>query len=249
MAYWTAMTQQIINDTVARVVSSVVAKPEDVVMLIGFDIESTGARAPMDHDVVAVGFCICLCLPWNPQSVCVADRRRYTIKVQNEDRFEERCKREFWDMVKPEVRDALLHGADPEHQPVEAGVAFQVMHEYLVQFTTAARDMGTKVMWITDNPAYDAGILNACFAKEHLQPLHLLSGQYIGITDCGEVRRVAKRCFPSSITAPLEEAIKGMKRRTHDHYPENDAKAHVLEYVMGQSWTCSTSDMTVQYDY
>jgi len=213
---------------------------QDPHLVIAFDIECTGAQAPFQHAIAAVGFCVAL-VDKKKKSPHIVEKKRFTFKV-HPHQFEERCMTQFWNTLPDKVRGDLLEGKDPLHPPTDTIHNVYAFLKYYTDFyNKKIRDRDSmKLVWLTDNPAYDAGILNAALASHGYQPLHLIADRYVGITDSGSIKRVISQRIDlpgetgsSDHTWEVYRDLyfrigKETEHVPHDHYPENDAHHHLV---------------------
>lgn len=195
-------------------------------VVISFDIESRG-KDLRKNGIASVGICVAKC-----DVLEVIHKERIDLKPLsffelNADgsvsvefqQFEERCVREFWSKNSENLKRMQENAIDPL-----VGIA---------QFRKLIDKYDDKVLYeariITDNPSFDASMLNYYLSRANLEPLHFDSAsRYRSVVDTDSYSRGVLHMGYGNPWVSDEVLIKkyGLtaNHADHDHMPENDAE-------------------------
>jgi hypothetical protein len=201
--------------------------------VIAFDFEAAGGVTPKNGFTQLGAALICV----DDQQVIATFNEYANMSLHD---WEDRCVREFWSKNPKRFEETKIAVRNAQNDP------FDVVAMFLDWVQANTHDKKDVVL-ITDNAAFDAGILR-CFSKD--RDIMYVFGEYRSIIDVSCVYRGMSRQVVD--TALLDESSIGLGIKAvnavragnnedtfdafpkfpveHDHHPVNDAK------VMGLKW-------------
>jgi len=172
---------------------------------LAVDIERTGPE--FSRGILAIGAC------FGTADGTILLQRAFCAKVPPVEAFEQRCWSEFWTKF-----PAVLARIDAESVDDPIGdfrawaLALQSKYgPFGRRFKTT-----TEFRWVSDNPAYDVGMINLEFFKRGFtHSLAEMFDDYVPTDDPSERVRM--------LNAALKARVAARCTAPHDHWPVNDA--------------------------
>ncbi len=174
---------------------------------IAVDIERVGAS--FKYGILAIGACVGF------SNGVIIEKRMFASKVPPKEGFEPRTY-DWWQQF-PDVLQHINNHAEPDH--------IRKFHAWLLELDRVWGPFGrdnvgkVKARLVSDNPAYDIGVINLEFYKlfgDEAKPMaEMFSAGYVPTDDPTE-----QEAF---LSAAQHEFVEAFITAPHDHNPENDA--------------------------
>ena len=172
---------------------------------LAVDIERVGPD--FKYGILAIGAC------FGTSDGTIIEQRAFCAKVPPAENFDPKCWSEFWSKY-PEVLKRINGAA--------TGAPITLFHHWLlelqIRFGPFGRKHKDKVNFklVSDNPAYDIGMINLEFFKLGLtRSMAEMFDDYVPTDDPSEQVR--------AMTADQKKRVDAFIKAPHDHWPVNDA--------------------------
>ena len=200
----------------AKATGTAPRRPHPKLLPVAVDIEKRGPSA--EHSINAVGFAY-RC----PRTQRIVKRAFYF--KGNDAGFQRKTQDEFWSRYPDLLRFIEERAADSASE-------WKRVDQWLDELARDAKTDGYEVLWVSDNPAYDVGAIDA----ELLEYLRRLPLRYDSEGEYRRVRDTTAALYAlGSATAERIKKLVADTGASHTHHPEDDAEVILRTHLLTQA--------------